>query len=62
MGDRVLFDAPGLRKGTGTIDAAMADGSIVWVWPDDGMGRKMLCLAEPGVTVLAARESGWDAR
>jgi hypothetical protein len=24
----------------------MPDGSVVWVWPDDAMGRKMLFAAD----------------
>jgi hypothetical protein len=49
-GQRVSFEAPGLR-GSGVVDASMADGSIIWVWLDDAMGRRMLCLLEDGVAV-----------
>ncbi|WP_461163871.1 hypothetical protein [Arthrobacter sp. R4-81] len=45
VGKRVLFEADGF-KGAGVIDDVMHDGSIVWIWPDDGMGRKMLCVAD----------------
>lgn len=45
VGNRVLFEADGF-KGAGIIDDVMHDGSIVWIWPDDGMGRKMLCVAD----------------
>jgi hypothetical protein len=55
VGNRVLFEADGF-KGAGIIDAAMHDGSIVWIWPDDGMGRKMLCVAD--AVVITCEEPG----
>lgn len=44
-GDRVVFEADGLSR-SGVIDDIMPDGSVVWVWPDDAMGRKMLCATD----------------
>ena len=44
VGDRIRFESRE-ATGTGTVDAAMPDGSVIWVWPDDAMGRKMLHLA-----------------
>ena len=58
IGDRVTFDGEGLR-GSGVIDAVMPDGSVVWVWTDDAMGRKMLCTADG---VLVKREDGPSAK
>jgi len=45
VGDRVVFQADGIA-GSGVIDDVMPDGSVVWVWPDDAMGRKMLFAAD----------------
>lgn len=45
VGDRVVFESDGI-PGSGAIDAFMPDGSVVWVWPDDFMGRKMLFAAD----------------
>ncbi|MFJ5700541.1 hypothetical protein [Arthrobacter sp. NPDC093139] len=45
VGDRVVFESDGVA-GSGAIDAFMPDGSVVWVWPDDLMGRKMLFAAD----------------
>jgi hypothetical protein len=45
VGDRVVFEADGIA-GSGVIDDVMPDGSVVWVWPDDAMGRKMLFAAD----------------
>jgi hypothetical protein len=53
VGNRVLFEADGVR-GAGVIDDVMHDGSVVWVWPDDAMGRKMLCVAD--AVVVACEE------
>jgi hypothetical protein len=53
VGNRVLFEADGFR-GAGVIDDVTHDGSVVWVWPDDAMGRKMLCLDD--VTVITCEE------
>ena len=44
-GDRVVFESEGITA-SGVIDDAMPDGSVVWVWPDDAMGRKMLFAAD----------------
>jgi hypothetical protein len=53
-GDRVVFEADGFG-GAGVVDDAMPDGSVVWIWPDDAMGRRMLCTTD-GASV--AREDG----
>ena len=45
VGDRVVFESEG-TAGSGVIDDLMPDGSVVWVWPDDAMGRKMLYAAD----------------
>jgi hypothetical protein len=45
VGDRVAFDADGF-VGSGVVDDVMPDGSVMWVWPDDGMGRRMLCVSD----------------
>ncbi len=55
VGTKVLFEADGF-KGAGIIDDVMHDGSIVWIWPDDGMGRKMLCVAD--AVVITREEPG----
>lgn len=45
VGDRVVFEAEGI-PGSGVIDDLMPDGSVVWVWSDDALGRKMLFAAD----------------
>lgn len=50
VGTRVFFEADGFR-GSGLIDDLMPDGSVLWVWPDDAMGRKMLCIGEAVIVV-----------
>ncbi|WP_139346730.1 hypothetical protein [Sinomonas mesophila] len=55
-GDRVRFNSHD-SKGTGTVDAAMPDGSVIWVWPDDAMGRKMLHLAGDASALLERRQT-----
>jgi hypothetical protein len=39
-GDRVSFAEGGLT-GTGVVDAATGDYSIIWIWTDGGFGRRM---------------------
>jgi hypothetical protein len=39
-GDRVSFAEGGLT-GTGVVDAASRDYSIIWIWTDGGLGRRM---------------------
>ena len=56
VGDRVRFESRE-SKGTGIVDAAMPDGSVIWVWPDDAMGRKMLHVAEDAWVRLERRRS-----
>jgi hypothetical protein len=34
--------AEGTLSGTGTVDAVTSDYAIVWVWADEGQGRRML--------------------
>lgn len=41
VGEHVSFIAEGI-KATGTIDAVMPDISVVWIWADGGLGRRML--------------------
>lgn len=40
VGDRVRF-AEGTLAGTGVVDAVTSDYSVIWVWTDDGQGRRM---------------------
>lgn len=40
VGDRVRF-AEGNLTGTGVVDAVTSDYSIIWVWTDEGQGRRM---------------------
>lgn len=39
-GDRVRF-AEGIVSGTGVVDAVTSDYSVIWVWTDEGQGRRM---------------------
>jgi hypothetical protein len=55
-GDRVHF-AEGTITGTGTVDAVTADYSIIWVWADEGQGRRMF-LQGCGSIVTAMTEDG----
>ena len=56
VGDRVRYESSEW-KGTGVVDAAMPDGSVIWVWPDDAMGRKMLHVDEDTSVLLERRRS-----
>jgi len=40
VGDRVRF-AEGTLAGTGVVDAVTSDYAIIWVWTDEGQGRRM---------------------
>lgn len=40
VGDRVRF-AEGTLAGTGLVDAVTSDYSVIWVWTDEGQGRRM---------------------
>ena len=40
VGDRVRF-AEGTVAGTGVVDAVTSDYSVIWVWTDEGQGRRM---------------------
>ena len=40
VGDSVRY-TEGTVAGTGVVDAVTADYSIIWVWTDDGHGRRM---------------------
>ncbi|WP_255482230.1 hypothetical protein [Pseudarthrobacter sp. NBSH8] len=55
VGEQVSF-AEGTLTGTGVVDAATADFSIIWVWTDDGGGRKMF-LQGHGAIVKSAKDS-----
>ena len=54
VGDRVVFEAEGVT-GSGVIDDLMPDGSVVWVWSDNALGRKMLFAAD-ALSVRHARD------
>lgn len=41
VGEHVSFVAEGV-SGSGTIDAVMPDRSVIWIWSDGGLGRRML--------------------
>ena len=56
VGTRVFFEADGF-SGSAVIDDLMPDGSVIWVWPDDATGRKMLCFGE-AVIVVALEGQG----
>lgn len=56
VGTRVFFEADGFR-GSAVIDDLMPDSSVIWVWPDDATGRKMLCIGE-AVIVVAPEGQG----
>lgn len=56
VGTRVFFEADGF-SGSAVIDDLMPDGSVIWVWPNDATGRKMLCFGE-AVIVVASNSSG----
>lgn len=40
IGEHVRF-ADGTSAGTGVVDVATADYSIIWIWTDGGSGRRM---------------------
>jgi hypothetical protein len=40
VGDRVRF-AEGTVAGTGVVDAVTSDYSVIWIWTDEGQGRRM---------------------
>lgn len=58
IGERVRF-ADGMFTGTGVVDAATEDYSIIWVWTDGGAGRKMF-LQGLGTIVESIEEPGVD--
>lgn len=41
VGERVSY-IEGSLSGTGVVDVVTEDCSIVWVWTDGGLGRRML--------------------
>lgn len=45
-GERVEFQVLGNVTGTGVVDAFMPDGSVVWLWLDQGLGRVMILAGE----------------
>lgn len=56
-GDRVEVVRVGFPVESGVVDQVMSDGSVVWLWMDDGRGRTMLlagdglCLRRTGPNV-----------
>jgi hypothetical protein len=56
VGTRVFFEADGF-SGSAVIDDLMPDGSVIWVWPDDATGRKMLCIGEAVIVVALEGQS-----
>jgi hypothetical protein len=40
VGERVSFAEGGLT-GSGVVDAVTRDYSIIWIWTDGGLGRRM---------------------
>lgn len=44
-GDRIQFRSADSTL-TGVVDEATPDGSIVWIWEDGGLGRKLLSTDE----------------
>ncbi|NWL10044.1 hypothetical protein DM793_01845 [Paenarthrobacter nitroguajacolicus] len=53
-GKRVSFYLDGAAR-NGTIDAVMPDGTLLWVWLDDGAGRRLLSSDEPTLMLHPAR-------
>lgn len=48
VGEHVRF-ADGTLSGTGVVDVATADYSIIWIWTDGGSGRRMLLQGLGGI-------------
>ncbi|ACL39034.1 hypothetical protein Achl_1040 [Pseudarthrobacter chlorophenolicus A6] len=60
VGDRVHF-AEGTTTGTGTVDAVTSDYAIVWVWTDEGQGRRMFLQGCGSIISSVAGEETDDA-
>ncbi|NUS35713.1 MAG: hypothetical protein HOQ04_04505 [Pseudarthrobacter sp.] len=58
VGDSVRF-TEGTLSGTGVVDAITADYSIIWIWTDEGRGRRMF-LQGYGSIVSALAADGQD--
>jgi hypothetical protein len=56
VGDRVSF-AEGTLAGTGVVDAVTSDYSIIWVWTDEGQGRRMFLQGYGSIVSAVAQES-----
>jgi len=56
VGDRVRF-AEGTLAGTGVVDAVTSDYSIIWVWTDEGQGRRMFLQGYGSIVSAVAQES-----
>jgi hypothetical protein len=52
-GEPVLIAQGGEIVGSGVVDATMADGSTIWIWMSNGLGRRMLH-AEDGFDIRPA--------
>jgi hypothetical protein len=60
-GDRVEVVRAGLPVESGVVDQVMSDGSVVWLWMDDGRGRTML-LAGDGLCLRRTEPNIRDLR
>ena len=56
VGDRVRF-AEGTLSGTGMVDAVTSDYSVIWVWTDEGQGRRMFLQGYGSIVSAVAQES-----
>lgn len=45
-GDRVQISHDGSATCNGSVDTLMPDGSVVWIWQDNGLGRTMVVPGE----------------
>lgn len=61
-GDRVQIIHNGQVSGAGSIDALMDDGSVVWLWQDNGLGRMMVVPGEGTRLMRLARADQKPAR
>lgn len=59
VGERVHF-AEGTLSGTGTVDAVTSDYSIIWVWTDQGQGRRMFLQGYGSIVSPAGEEDAYD--
>jgi hypothetical protein len=56
VGDRVRF-AEGTLAGTGVVDAVTSDYSVIWVWTDEGQGRRMFLQGYGSIVSAVTQES-----